>query len=213
MAPFLHSFTYLHVLTLRKPLHTHTHLHTHTYMHTHTYTCTHIHTHAHTYIHTHIHTHAHTYTHTRTHTQVFEGYGQTECTAACNITTLGDMSCGHVGPPMTCNNMKLVDVEEMNYFAVNGEGEVSHSHLIVSSYLVRVIIHTCTGVSDPASSPSTCSPLNMSTPQHVHPHPPTSPHFPHLLTVPLLILCAGVHQGPQCVQGVLQEPGEDCRSS
>lgn len=31
---------------------------------------------------------------------------------------------GHVGPPLPCNNIKLVDVAEMNYFAANGEGEV-----------------------------------------------------------------------------------------
>lgn len=32
---------------------------------------------------------------------------------------------GHVGAPMPCNYLKLVDVEEMNYFAAKGEGEVS----------------------------------------------------------------------------------------
>lgn len=32
---------------------------------------------------------------------------------------------GHVGAPMPCNIIKLVDVEEMNYFAAKGEGEVS----------------------------------------------------------------------------------------
>lgn len=31
---------------------------------------------------------------------------------------------GHVGAPLPCNIVKLVDVEEMNYFASNGEGEV-----------------------------------------------------------------------------------------
>lgn len=31
---------------------------------------------------------------------------------------------GHVGPPLPCNSIKLVDVAEMNYLAVNGEGEV-----------------------------------------------------------------------------------------
>ena len=33
-------------------------------------------------------------------------------------------STGHVGAPLPCNIVKLVDVEEMNYFASNGEGEV-----------------------------------------------------------------------------------------
>lgn len=31
---------------------------------------------------------------------------------------------GGVGPPLPCNDIKLVDVAEMNYFAANGEGEV-----------------------------------------------------------------------------------------
>ncbi|KAB5565433.1 hypothetical protein PHYPO_G00241440 [Pangasianodon hypophthalmus] len=56
--------------------------------------------------------------------QFYEGYGQTECTAGCTVTLSGDWSAGHVGPPLPCNIMKLVDVAEMNYLAVNGEGEV-----------------------------------------------------------------------------------------
>lgn len=35
------------------------------------------------------------------------------------------MDAGHVGPPLPCNYIKLVDVAEMNYLAANGEGEVS----------------------------------------------------------------------------------------
>ncbi|KAM3592274.1 uncharacterized protein V6R79_016067 [Siganus canaliculatus] len=56
--------------------------------------------------------------------QVFEAYGQTESTAGCTFTTPGDATSGHVGVPLPCNIVKLVDVEEMNYFASNGEGEV-----------------------------------------------------------------------------------------
>uniref|UniRef100_A0A8B9RPJ6 Arachidonate--CoA ligase n=1 Tax=Astyanax mexicanus TaxID=7994 RepID=A0A8B9RPJ6_ASTMX len=56
--------------------------------------------------------------------QFYEGYGQTECTAGCSVTLSGDWSAGHVGPPLPCNYVKLVDVAEMNYLAVNGEGEV-----------------------------------------------------------------------------------------
>ncbi|KAF7654848.1 hypothetical protein LDENG_00064180 [Lucifuga dentata] len=56
--------------------------------------------------------------------QIFEAYGQTECTAACTLTVPGDATSGHVGVPLPCNFVKLADVEEMNYFASNGEGEV-----------------------------------------------------------------------------------------
>ncbi|KAK3526330.1 hypothetical protein QTP70_024282 [Hemibagrus guttatus] len=56
--------------------------------------------------------------------QFYEGYGQTECTAGCTVTLPGDWSAGHVGAPLPCNLVKLVDVAEMNYLAVNGEGEV-----------------------------------------------------------------------------------------
>uniref|UniRef100_A0AAR2L5M2 Arachidonate--CoA ligase n=1 Tax=Pygocentrus nattereri TaxID=42514 RepID=A0AAR2L5M2_PYGNA len=56
--------------------------------------------------------------------QIFEAYGQTECTAGCTISLPGDWTAGHVGVPVPCNVVKLVDVEEMNYFASNNEGEV-----------------------------------------------------------------------------------------
>ncbi|XP_032874446.1 long-chain-fatty-acid--CoA ligase 1 isoform X2 [Amblyraja radiata] len=56
--------------------------------------------------------------------QFYEGFGQTECTAGCSMTIPGDWSAGHVGAPMPCNLVKLVDVHEMNYFSANGEGEV-----------------------------------------------------------------------------------------
>ncbi|XP_030629483.1 long-chain-fatty-acid--CoA ligase 5 isoform X1 [Chanos chanos] len=56
--------------------------------------------------------------------QIFEGYGQTESTAGCTFSVPGDWTAGHVGIPVSCNVVKLVDVEDMNYFASNGEGEV-----------------------------------------------------------------------------------------
>ena len=40
------------------------------------------------------------------------------CVCVCHVLS------GHVGAPIPCNVVKLVDVEEMNYFASNGEGEV-----------------------------------------------------------------------------------------
>ncbi|KAL4843193.1 hypothetical protein H8958_006462 [Nasalis larvatus] len=56
--------------------------------------------------------------------QFYEGYGQTECTAGCCLSMPGDWTAGHVGAPMPCSLIKLVDVEEMNYLAAEGEGEV-----------------------------------------------------------------------------------------
>lgn len=56
--------------------------------------------------------------------QFYEGYGQTECTAGCTMSLPGDWTAGHVGAPLPCNFVKLMDLAEMNYFAANGEGEV-----------------------------------------------------------------------------------------
>lgn len=56
--------------------------------------------------------------------QIFEAYGQTECTAGCTFTLPGDWKTGHVGPPLACNIIKLEDVPDMNYFASNNEGEI-----------------------------------------------------------------------------------------
>ncbi|XP_053548716.1 long-chain-fatty-acid--CoA ligase 5 [Bombina bombina] len=56
--------------------------------------------------------------------QIFEAYGQTECGAGCTFSTPGDWTAGHVGAPLPCNTVKLVDVTDMNYFSSNGEGEV-----------------------------------------------------------------------------------------
>ncbi|NWH81730.1 ACSL1 ligase, partial [Piaya cayana] len=56
--------------------------------------------------------------------QFYEGYGQTECTAGCSLSLPGDWTAGHVGAPMPCSFIKLVDVQEMNYLAAKGEGEV-----------------------------------------------------------------------------------------
>nr|XP_033798226.1 long-chain-fatty-acid--CoA ligase 5 [Geotrypetes seraphini]XP_033798227.1 long-chain-fatty-acid--CoA ligase 5 [Geotrypetes seraphini] len=55
---------------------------------------------------------------------IFEAYGQTECAAGCTVSSPGEWKAGHVGSPLTCNIVKLVDVSDMNYFSVNGEGEV-----------------------------------------------------------------------------------------
>ncbi|NXG33335.1 ACSL5 ligase, partial [Dromaius novaehollandiae] len=56
--------------------------------------------------------------------QIFEAYGQTECSAGCTFSMPGDWTAGHVGAPLACNIIKLDDVEEMNYYSSNNEGEV-----------------------------------------------------------------------------------------
>ncbi|XP_058810424.1 long-chain-fatty-acid--CoA ligase 5 [Phymastichus coffea] len=55
---------------------------------------------------------------------IVEGYGQTECCAPITLTVQGDHITEHVGPPVACCCVKLVDVPEMEYFAVNNQGEV-----------------------------------------------------------------------------------------
>ncbi|XP_045476219.1 long-chain-fatty-acid--CoA ligase 5 isoform X2 [Harmonia axyridis] len=55
---------------------------------------------------------------------VVEGYGQTECCAPITLSIQGDHNPGHVGPPVACCCVKLVDVPEMEYWAKNNQGEV-----------------------------------------------------------------------------------------
>uniref|UniRef100_A0A8C5HBH6 Arachidonate--CoA ligase n=1 Tax=Gouania willdenowi TaxID=441366 RepID=A0A8C5HBH6_GOUWI len=55
---------------------------------------------------------------------IFEGYGQTECTAGCTFSLPGDWSSGHVGAPLPCAMVKVVDIPEMDYYAKNGAGEI-----------------------------------------------------------------------------------------
>ncbi|CAL1273031.1 unnamed protein product [Larinioides sclopetarius] len=55
---------------------------------------------------------------------IIEGYGQTESVAPSTMTFIGDYSVGHVGPPLPCCHIKLVDVPEMEYYAINGQGEI-----------------------------------------------------------------------------------------
>ncbi|PIC24886.1 hypothetical protein B9Z55_018028 [Caenorhabditis nigoni] len=53
-----------------------------------------------------------------------EGYGQTECSAAGTLTLPWDTTYGNVGGPAPWSQVKLVDVPEKNYLAMNDEGEV-----------------------------------------------------------------------------------------
>lgn len=46
---------------------------------------------------------------------VFEGYGQTETAAGISVTSINEFKAGHVGVPLPCCEVKLVDVPHMNY--------------------------------------------------------------------------------------------------
>lgn len=54
------------------------------------------------------------------------------------------VSPGHVGPPLPCNSVKLVDVAEMNYLAANGEGEVRRCFSTNQTHAwIRKCIYLC----------------------------------------------------------------------
>ena len=48
---------------------------------------------------------------------------------------------GHVGPPLPCNKIKLVDVPEMEYYAKEGKGEVCISVFFCCCLFVVVFFH------------------------------------------------------------------------
>ncbi|KAG0190758.1 hypothetical protein DFQ28_001605 [Apophysomyces sp. BC1034] len=57
---------------------------------------------------------------------VFEGYGATETTAASTQHCKGERQASHVGRPVSCNEIKLVDVPEMDYLSTDSppRGEI-----------------------------------------------------------------------------------------
>jgi long-chain acyl-CoA synthetase len=50
---------------------------------------------------------------------VLEGYGLTENSAGASITLMNDTQLGHVGAPLPCCEIKLLDVSEMGYSSSN----------------------------------------------------------------------------------------------
>jgi len=61
--------------------------------------------------------------------RVLEGYGQTESAAAATVTPLNDQAtAGHVGLPLSCNDVRLVNVAEMGYLITDkqhGSGDAA----------------------------------------------------------------------------------------
>uniref|UniRef100_A0A9J2P5C3 long-chain-fatty-acid--CoA ligase n=1 Tax=Ascaris lumbricoides TaxID=6252 RepID=A0A9J2P5C3_ASCLU len=61
--------------------------------------------------------------------------GQTECSAIGTSGLEADTSPGHVGIPLVCSAIKLVDVPELGYFAKNGVGEICiRGHNVFKGY-------------------------------------------------------------------------------
>lgn len=57
------------------------------------------------------------------------------------LPNFSHVTSGHVGAPLPCNSVKLVDVPEMNYLAANGEGEVKTATDEHDLVLVSRIVH------------------------------------------------------------------------
>lgn len=47
---------------------------------------------------------------------VIEAYGQTECSGACCIEKQGDPFVGSVGGPLSCSDIKVMEVPDLDYF-------------------------------------------------------------------------------------------------
>ena len=50
---------------------------------------------------------------------VIQGYGMTEASCVIGSTRAGDFTRGHVGGPLSCCEVKLVDVPDMNYHSTD----------------------------------------------------------------------------------------------
>lgn len=80
---------------------------------------------------------------------VMEGYGMTETTCIISVTHTDDASTGHVGPPLSCIEIKLVDLPEMNYTTADKpfpRGEVSWSlakPCVFIFYLFPLFLQCC----------------------------------------------------------------------
>lgn len=69
--------------------------------------------------------------------KVVQGYGMTETAAALSATNENDVRLGHVGPPTRANEIKLVDIPDMEYFSTDKphpRGEVWTRGCVFSGY-------------------------------------------------------------------------------
>lgn len=53
-----------------------------------------------------------------------QGYGLTETCGASTISWVNDRTFGRIGPPLTCNDIKLVEWAEGDYYVRNRQGEI-----------------------------------------------------------------------------------------
>jgi long-chain acyl-CoA synthetase len=56
---------------------------------------------------------------------ILEAYGQTETCGAATATTVEDPDSGHVGGPIACCEIKLVDIPEMNYTSTTRDDKMN----------------------------------------------------------------------------------------
>ena len=78
---------------------------------------------------------------------IVEGYGLTECVAPVTLNVPGDMT-ESVGPPLPCNNIKLVDIPDMEYYAGRGQGEICVMGTNVFQGYFRSVSVLCNTASD-----------------------------------------------------------------
>lgn len=55
---------------------------------------------------------------------MYEGWGQTETASLSTFNLPGEWLTGHVGVPLQCNAVKLVDLPEQGYYVREKKGEI-----------------------------------------------------------------------------------------
>lgn len=85
---------------------------------------------------------------------VMEGYGMTETSCTICLTHPDDTVTGHVGPPLPCLEVKLVDIPEMNYTTADQpypRGEVMFSLATSSGWVSALSSLACASLPFKAS--------------------------------------------------------------